>query len=139
MLTALLDSIRSQFGSKSYWLIGMLPLLLFLAASVLTAYPHYPWLPKLLLEAEGWEGKTFKYALVSLLLIVLAYFLSTLSSVMLRALEGRIGPLAWASAVLCPAHRKRLRRIDRKYREALTEQAKVRQKRAAWLAALKDA
>jgi len=37
MLSSLLDSIRTQFGSKSYWLTGMLPLLLFLAASLFTA------------------------------------------------------------------------------------------------------
>jgi len=139
MLSALLDSIRTQFGSKSYWLSGMLPLLLFLAASVFTAYPHYPWLLPLLTQAEGWEAKTFKYSLASLLLIVLAYLLSTLSSVLLRLLEGRIGPLAWLSRFLCPAHRERLRRIDLQYRDAVIAEKKITGRKGAWLTVLKDA
>src|SRR4051794_37462651 len=114
MLSSLLDSIRTQFGSKSYWLTGMLPLLLFLAASLFTAYPHYAWVRTLLPEAEKWETKAFEYSLVVLVLVVLAYFLSTLSSVLLRMLEGRIGPLAWMAKWLCPKHARRLREIDRR-------------------------
>ena len=139
MLSTLLDSIRSQFGSKSYWLAGMLPLLLFLAASVFTANPHYPWLMPLLTEAQGWEAKTFKYSLAMLLLTVLAYLLSTLSSVLLRALEGRIGPLGWLSPALCPAHQKRLREIDRQYRKARTAQDEVADRKDAWLTRLDHA
>ncbi len=139
MLSTLLDSIRSQFGSKSFWLTGMLPLLLFLAASVFTAAPHYPALMPFLTKAETWEAKTFKYSLAVLLLTVLAYLLSTMSSVLLRMLEGRIGPLAWLSPVLCPAHGERLRHIDRTYREALVAEGKIRKQKGAWLKKLKDA
>ena len=139
MLSTLLDSIRLQFASKSYWLTGMLPLLLFLTASVFTAAPHYPWLMPLLTQSETWTAAAFKYFLESLLLTVLAYLLSTLSSVLLRMLEGRIGPLAWISWALSPAHRTRLRQIDREYRDARREQGKINKNKDAWLATLRTA
>ena len=138
MLTALLDSIRSQFGSKSYWLGSMMPLILFLAANASMAYPHCAWIGTLLTQADTWDQKTFRYSVALLILLALAYFLSTLSSVLLRMLEGRIGPLSLCSSWLCRAQWKKLRGLDRQYEEAVDARETVRKAKDVWKATLQS-
>src|SRR5690242_15519919 len=108
MLSTLIDSIKTQFGSKSYWLGSMLPLILFLAANIILASPHYPWIAGLVPTADAWADKTMKYSAALALLLAVAYILSTTTSVQLQMLEGSTGPLFWIAWLLRPAHARAL-------------------------------
>jgi hypothetical protein len=136
MLTSLLDSIGKQLGSKSYWLASMLPLILFLAASAAVC----PQLAEFLKASGTWDQKTSQYFTGLLILLSLAYLLSTLGSVMLRLLEGRIGPLSWPwlSKLFCPRIKRQLRKLDRDYRHANDELMKIQKARTNWDATLKS-
>jgi hypothetical protein len=132
MLSGFLDSIKSQFGGKSYWLAAMLPLVLFLAANILVLYGHFPdlatWLPK----ADGLDQKTLLYSTLTATLLALAYVLSIMSSVMLEALEGKIGPFRWTSSLLYGAQAHTLRTIDRDYQSARALQREIKDERTNW-------
>src|SRR5580704_12150010 len=100
MLSGLLDSIKAQFGGKSFWLGSTLPLLLFLVANAMVLRRHSTgiasWLPKV----DTLDQKTLLYSALTALVLAMAYVLSILNSVMLEALEGKIGLFRWVSAPL---------------------------------------
>jgi hypothetical protein len=133
MLSALLDSIKSQFGSKSYWLGCMLPLILFLAANAWVAYPHCQWIGDLLPQVDSWDQKTLKYGAMLALLLAVAYILSTTTAVQLRMIEGTVPPLSWFSQILCPVHARALRTLDSDFREARDSLFALEDSRERWL------
>src|SRR6266487_4538573 len=112
MLTGLLDTIKSQFTSKSYWLGSMMPLLLFLFANGLLINRHAP--ARMAWITAALDPKAvFQYSLLLALLLAVAYVLSILSSLMLQVLEGQHLPVL--GAFLYRAQWSRIRRIDRRY------------------------
>src|SRR5437016_546570 len=125
MLSSFLDSIKSQLGAKSYWLGSMLPLVLFLAANILVLYRHSPdiasWLPK----AEGLDQKTLLYSALTATLLAIAYVLSIMSSVMLEAVEGKVGPFRWASVLFFGGQWRALRSIDQSYQTAFSQRDEI--------------
>ena len=122
MLSGFLDSIKQQFGSKSYWLGSMMPLVLFLAANTLVLSRHFPRFADLLPKTDALDQKGLFYSALVITLLALAYILSILSSFLLEALEGKHGPFRWMSGLLHAAQWHALRRIDRKYYTALSRQ-----------------
>jgi len=136
MLSSLLDTLKSQFGTKSYWLGCMLPLILFLAANVMVAYRHCLWLSALVPQADTWDQKTLKYSAALAVLLALAYILSTITGVQLRMLEGSLPPLLWLRWLLCPRHTRRLRSLDRDYAKARDDRAFFEGSRERWFNAL---
>jgi len=136
MLSSLLDTIKSQFGTKSYWLGCMLPLILFLAANVAVAWPHCPWLWALVPQVDAWDQKALKYGVALAVLLALAYILSTIGGVLLRMLEGSIPPLLWLRWLLCPGPARKLRKLDRDYGAARDNRAFFEDSRDRWLSAL---
>jgi len=133
MLSTLLETIKSQFGSKSYWLGCMLPLILFLAANVLVADRHYSYIAKLIPAADAWPDKTMKYSAALALLLAVAYVLSTTTAVQLRMIEGTAGPFRWMSWVLRPAHARAMRKLDREFRKAEDTRDALEDSRKQWL------
>src|SRR5437660_833080 len=142
MFSTLLDAINRQFTSKSYWLGSMFPLILFLAANVLVAYPHYGWLAGFTSPTENWDQKTIKYSALLATILATAFVLSTVNSVLLRMLEGKIGPFRWVAPWLSPAHKHALKELDRKYVDAVGDRDNVRDAIDYWrgmLSAAKEA
>lgn len=132
MLSGLLDSIKQQIGSKSYWLGSMMPLVLFLALNLFVLSLHSPsvaaWLPK----TGGLDEKALFYSALVITILAMAYVLSIVSSLLLEALEGKRGPFLWLSGLLCAGQWHALDRIDRKYRAALDRQDEVDDKAGEW-------
>jgi hypothetical protein len=137
MLSGLLDSIKSQFGGKSYWIGSMLPLVLFLAANAVVLRRHSTaiatWLPKV----DTLDQKTLLYSALTALLLSLAYILSIMNSLMLEALEGKVGPFRWASAPLYTRQWHSLRHIDQKFVRALSRRNEITDAHKAWSRALR--
>ncbi|HXJ37906.1 MAG TPA: hypothetical protein VNH18_01435 [Bryobacteraceae bacterium] len=136
MLSSLLDTIKSQFAGKSYWLGCMLPLILFLAANVVVARPHYHWLSALVPQADTWDQKSLKYGAALAVLLALAYILSTITGVQLKMLEGSIPPLSGLRWLLCPRHTRKLRELDRAYAKADSDRDFFEKSGPRWLNAL---
>ncbi|HEY1757586.1 MAG TPA: hypothetical protein VGG72_19590 [Bryobacteraceae bacterium] len=118
MLSSLLDTIKGQFGSKSYWLGCMLPLILFLAANAWVAYPHCKWIATLIPQVDAWDQKALEYSALLALLLAVAYVLSTTTAAQLSMLEGKIGPLRWCARFLTAEHSRSLRKLDRAFQKA---------------------
>jgi hypothetical protein len=132
MLSSFLDSIKQQFGTKSYWLASMLPLVLFLAANVLVLYGHSPDIVNWLSKVEGLEQKTLLYSALTATLLALAYVLSIMSSLMLEGLEGKVGPFRWMSGLLYARQWRALRSIDKHYQSAADLQGDIEHKKGNW-------
>ena len=131
MLSSFLASIKEQFGTKSFWLGSMLPLVLFLGANILVLYRHCPdiatWLPKI----EGLDEKTLLYSGLTAILLALAYILSAMSSVMLRAVEGKIGP-RWMYGLLYADQWRAVCTIDEKSDTAFNRLETIKGKQNNW-------
>ena len=131
MLSSFLDSIKSQIGAKSYWLGSMLPLVLFLAANILVLYRHVPGLASWLLKVDGLDQKTLLYSALTAALLALAYILSITTSLMLEALEGKMGP-RWAYSLLYAGQWRALCKIDRKSQTAFSRQKAIKDAQKHW-------
>ncbi len=130
MLSGLLDTIKSQFTSKSYWLGAMMPLLLFLFANGILVHRHAPRLMKWLTSVQGLEATAFVYSLLLAILLAVAYILSILSSPMLQVLEGQHLPVL--SALLYRVQWGRIMRIDREYDRAVGEENLLEKRCPTW-------
>lgn len=131
MLSSLLDSIKGQF-SKSYLLGSLFPLILFLAANAFLASRHFPWVANWLPKAEGLDQKTLLYAAIFATVLALGYILSAINSMLLEALEGKIGPFRWAAGLLYAAGQSSLGRLDGAYETASARQSDVERLQKAW-------
>jgi hypothetical protein len=132
MLSSLLKSINEQFAGKSYWLGSMLPLVLFVIANALVIPLHYPQLGQLLSDAKTLDEKSLMYSAILATLLALAYVLSMMSSLMLEALEGRLGPFRWLYGPLYAAHSHILRGIDRDLHSAKVRQKEIESASIEW-------
>jgi hypothetical protein len=124
MLSSFLDSIKGQF-SKSYWLASMLPLVLFLVANSLVATRHFGSVKTFLAKADTLDQKALLYSAVIFTLLALAYLLSAVNSMLLEALEGKIGPFRWFAGFFYKSRWHALKQIDRKYEIAYTERDEI--------------
>jgi hypothetical protein len=131
MLSALLKTVQEQFP-KSYWIAGVLPMLVFLALNGVLLRYHSPAFKDWLASFNGVEEKTLLYGSILLGVLISAYLLFSLSSVMLEMIEGRRGPLQWISWILLPGQRWILKGIDEKYDEAGIDIDKLRKSLARW-------
>src|SRR5882724_7646056 len=131
MLSSFLDSIKGQF-SKSYWLGSMLPLVLFLAANSLVATQHYRSITDSLAKADTLDQKALLFSASVLTLLGLAYLLSAINSMLLEALEGKIGPFRWFAGFFYESGWRTLNEIDRKYEAAYTEREEISARIGKW-------
>jgi hypothetical protein len=140
VLSGLLDTIKGQFTSKSYWLGSMIPLLLFLFANGVMINRHSThatavaaWLTRV----EDLKTTALQYSLLLGLVLAVAYLLSMMSSALLELLEGKhVGPLR---GLLYAEQWRRLANLDRAYRTSIDEIAAVESARAKWEARLSAA
>src|SRR5258708_38935132 len=134
MLSGLLDTIKSQFNSKSYWLGSVMPLLLFLFANGVLVHKHSPHVMKWLTSVQGLQATTFESSLLLATLLAVAYVLSILSSPMLQVLEGKYLPVV--RILLYRAQWGRIMRIDCKYELAVVQKNQLEDLRPGWHTAL---
>ena len=115
MLSALLTQIQTQLLSKRFVLGSLLPLLLFLFATGVMLWRHYPslssWFPQI---DNAKEGTIFFTGLTTALLI-LAYGFSLLNATLLECLEGKRGPAAWIGNLLYCYEQAKLQHLQQRY------------------------
>jgi hypothetical protein len=130
MLTSLLDTIKSQFTSKSYWLGSMMPLLLFLFANYLMLLKHSQSMSARLLKAESLTQGAFQYGAILAVILAFAYALSAIDSLMLGLLEGN--HLGIFGGLFYRTQWRKLADLDEAYKEAVLDQRIIRKAQKEW-------
>jgi hypothetical protein len=138
MLSSLLDTIKSQFTSKSYWLGSLLPLVLFLFANAVLLSRHSPAATVWLTKADTLTQTTVQYSEILSVVLALGYVLSILSSLMLEFLEGkRFGILKILSPLWYWTQWRRLKDLDEEYDGAVDNKWAIEKRHTEWIEKLK--
>ena len=131
MLSSLLDTLKTQFTSKSYWLGSMVPLLLFLLANGILVVRHVPSVATSFAKLEGLSVTAIQCSLLLLALLSLAFILSVLTSLMTQVLEGQYIPVL--RGFIYRTQWARLTRLDQRYDRINKDKMELDGKLPAWI------
>lgn len=115
MLSALLTQIQTQLLSKRFLLGSLLPILVFLFATGLILWRHYPSVASWVPQIDNAKDGTLLFTGVTTALLIVAYGFSLLNPTLLECLEGKRGPAAWASKLLYRYQHAKLQSLQQRY------------------------
>ena len=134
MLSSLLETLKSQFTSKSYWLGSMMPLVLFLSANAVMFKIHSQSIWGWINTTGSLSSTALTYSAVLAVILAAAYMLSGLTSLMLEVLEGK--HFLTSLFFLHGTQWRRLDRLDASYRSTQTYKRSLQPLKSKWLMTL---